>query len=124
MVFVANAWQGLNQGHADSLENLGISDARSLEDERSAIGAGRNDDHLLSSHSLLVVAWLLHWFEHRLEFGVRLELDSNSSLVLVDQNANDLAFNQNMEVRIAATLELRMNESVSRIYEQSQYKAV
>lgn len=117
LIFITNAGQCFDQGYASSLQNLRITNTGPFENEWGTIGTGRYNDHLGSSHGALAVKRLLG----RLEFWIWLELDTDSSLVLVDEDSNDLALHKYMEIRIPTALKFRMKESVSRVYQSTGF---
>lgn len=111
MIFVlaADAGEMSYQGDPGALEDGSIAQSGSLEHERRAQGATRDDDGLASFDDTGAGRWRL--FIRFLVKRILSELDAHSPAVL-DQDTNDLALDDNMQIWIVcAVLQSRMQVS-------------
>lgn len=114
LIVVTNAFNGLDNWDASTFQDLWLTDTRSLQDQRSGVGAsGENHElagldgarRLLGGH----VFWV--WKELR----VGLVLHACGLLVAVKKDTDDLLLAKDVQVRIVATLDLRVDEAVGSI---------
>ena len=114
LIVVTNAFNGLDNWDASTFQDLWLTDTRSLQDQRSGVGAsGENHElagldgarRLLGGH----VFWV--WKELR----VGLVLHACGLLVAVEKDTDDLLLAKDVQVRIIASLDLGVDEAVGSI---------
>jgi hypothetical protein len=114
LVIVANAGEFLDHWDTRALQDLCITDARALQDQRRSVCSSRNNNHLPranGSRRLLRHHELRVW----LRLGVRLVLNPNSTLVIVEQDFNHLLVADDVKVGILAAPQFRVDVPVGRI---------
>lgn len=109
VVILANSRNFSNDRHTDCFQNRWITNARAFKHLRCPAGAGGNHDELccfdgevgcLGQVRLSLVRW------------VRDVLDTDRTLVVVEQDANDLGLAQHMQVRVLAVFQQRLDVCV------------
>ena len=95
-------WQLFDDLNSSAFENLRITDSRALQEKWCAYRTRRGDHHLRGAHLELLTIACLERSPIRLR--VAPVLNADGSLMVIEQDADDLRLNKHMQVGILSAL--------------------
>lgn len=110
LVVFADTWQFLNHGYTSLLKDRLVAQTRALKDRRRAARTTSHNDKLAcfySQHGMCSEP------DHCLEFRIWCVLNTDRSLVVIEEYLDDLGLDKDMEIRVLPVFKLGMNVSVS-----------